>query len=431
MTFREPRSTSRRPAWEPCFRLNRRTADGPYNAAVDVIYLDNNATTMPDPAVSERVREACETWWANPSSVHRFGQSVRQKVELAREQVARLIGCRDRELVFTSGGTESNNLALDGLLGRTDQDVLITTAVEHSAIREPAQRLVERGVELVHLPIDRHGRVDVEAAEACLKKYAPGEARATMLLSVQWVNNETGVIQPIEQLAALRSRLREQGLRLRFHCDATQAAGKLAIDFAASGLDLMTLSAHKFHGPKGVGALAIRTGVRPKRQILGGPQERDRRGGTENVPGVLGMGLAAELARTWLENPENAGRPQRLRDRFETRVGQAVPDAMVNGACAARVWNTSNIAFPSLEAEAILLGLSERGVCASAGAACSSGSLEPSPVLLAMGLAEAVAHGSVRFSLSRFTTQDEIDRAVDAVSATVEKLRRTMPVAET
>ncbi len=444
------------------------------------IYLDNNATTQPAPQVVAAVTEVNEQLWANPSSVHRFGQMVRQRVELARGAVAKLIGAKDREILFTSGGTESNNLALRGTLWprgaaagagnpqtpspaaadggtlsrkeRGADRVLITTKVEHAAIREPAAALVEAGVQVVYLPINRDGWVDPAALAAALEEHVrPG---AAALVSVQWANNETGVIQPVAELAAVIAAHRDalkareaaapvrsdtggnnNRTRVLFHVDATQAVGKLPVNVndasafsTGAAIDLMTFSAHKFHGPKGVGALYIRGGVKIHPQNLGGPQERDRRGGTENTSGIVGMGVAAELAEAFLKDAAAVARQRELRDRLERGLCEALSDAVVNSAGKPRAWNTTNLGFPRLEAEAILLGLSERGLCASAGAACSSGSLEPSPVLLAMGIPPIVAHGSVRFSLSRWTTHDEIDEAIRIVPLVVDKLRRTLPV---
>jgi len=399
---------------------------------VDLNYLDNNATTRPADAVTEAVRQAHEALWANPSSVHRFGQSVRQRVELARAAVAALIHAKDREIIFTSGGTESNNLALRGLLeplcdaaGAT-KPLLLTTRVEHSAIREPAAYLEKRGVEVVYAPVDRAGVVEVAELKRILGERAAG--RVT-LVSVQWANNETGVIQPVEAVAAaVEEAKRNASARVMLHLDATQAVGKIPVEVRAVATDLLTLSAHKFHGPKGVGALYIRSGVRLRPYMLGGPQERDRRGGTENTPGILGMGVAAELAGAFVTDEPRITALQAMRDRFEQGVLAACPGAVVNSAGAPRLWNTSNIAFPRLEAEAILMALSERGICASAGAACSSGSLEPSPVLLAMGIPEVLAHGSVRFSISRETTDGEIDRALRVIPEVVAKLSKTLPV---
>lgn len=406
------------------------------------MYLDNNATTPPAPQVVAAMQEVNEQLWANPSSVHRFGQMVRQRVELARASVAKLVNARDREIIFTSGGTESNNLALRGTLATKSGDhndqpaVLITTLVEHSAVREPAAYFAEQGIRLVQLDVDVAGSVQPQSLDAALQAHlAPG---VTVLVSVQWANNETGVIQPLDELLAIveshRARLRELDsehktrTRLLFHSDATQAVGKIPVDVQAMPIDLMTFASHKFHGPKGVGGLYVRSGVKLQPTNLGGPQERDRRGGTENTPGIIGMGVAADLAVEFLADGEAIERGRSLRDRFENELCEALPDAVVNSVDRPRIWNTSNMAFPQLEAEAILLSLSERGVCASAGAACSSGSLEPSPVLLAMGIPETLAHGSVRFSFSRYTTEEEVGESLRIIPQVIEKLARTLPV---
>jgi cysteine desulfurase len=418
---------------------------------VRTIYLDNNATTQPADAVVDAMADAQRRLWANPSSVHRFGQQVRQRVELARAAVAKLLNCRDREIIFTSGGTESCNHALFGLLadppatsrlasgpndpaGAPARRVLITSRVEHAAVREPAEALAARGVTVLHLPTDDLGRVDAGGLPSLLEEHVGADAAA--LVSVQWANNETGVIQPVaalaEAVARRRAALREQRQRatLLLHVDATQAVGKLPVDVKAAGVDLLSFSAHKFHGPKGIGGLFARTGVRLRRQVHGGPQERDRRGGTENTAGMIGMAAAADLAGAFLADPSQRDTIRRLRDRFEQQVAADAPDAVVIGGGAGsdgRLWNTSNIAFPRMEAEAMLVGLSERGLCASAGAACSSGSLEPSPVLLAMGVPPEVAHGAVRFSLSRFTDAAEVDEAAGVVAAVMQRLRATLP----
>jgi len=400
---------------------------------MSVIYLDNNATTQPDPRVTDAVRDAMLHHWANPSSVHRLGQSVRQRVELARHAVALLLHCRDREVFFTSGGTESNNLALRGTLAHAASPLLITTRIEHAAIRQPAESLAKAGLRVVHLPLAPDGSVQPADLASALKQHTTD---APTLVSIQWANNETGLIQPIGQLvrAVIEFRSAPENVSRRnvlFHSDATQAVGKIPVDLAAVPVDMLTLAAHKFHGPKGVGALFVRTGVRLTPQQLGGPQERDRRGGTENTAGILGMGVAADLSREFLADVPALARLRALRDQFESAILQARPDAVVNSCILntpdGRLWNTSNIGFPRLEAEAILLALSEQNLCASAGAACSSGSLEPSPVLLAMAVPEPIAHGSVRFSLSRFTTEADIARAIELVPAVVERLARTLP----
>ena len=395
------------------------------------VYLDNNATTQPADAVIDAIREVNTELWANPSSVHRFGQMVRQRLDLARADVAKLIGCRDRELIFTSGGTESNNLALKGVLVRPGSHdnrrrVLITTRMEHAAVREPAGELAD-ALTVAYVPMDSQGRVDPDQFAAVLVEHA--HPNSLTLVSVQWVNNETGVIQPVAELVeCCRQYQQRTGSRVLFHTDATQAVGKITVDVKSAGIDLLTLSAHKFHGPKGIGGLFVRTGVRLRPQQLGGPHEREKRGGTENTAGIIGMGVAADLARSLIADVQTITGLTGMRDRFEQAICRAMADTVVNSGGAFRIWNTTNLGFPGLEAEAILLGLSERGVCASAGAACSSGSLEPSPVLLAMGVSEPVAHGSIRFSLSRFTSEEQIDRAIEVVPLVVRRLGRTLPV---
>jgi cysteine desulfurase len=380
------------------------------------IYLDNNATTRPVGAVAAAMMEAMREYWANPSSVHRAGQSVRQQVELARQEVCRLINCADRELIFTSGGTEGADLAISGsMAAQSSRRVLVTTKLEHSAVRETADALAKHGSDVAWASVRPNGLVDLDALATLVSR----RAKEIALVSIMWANNETGVVQPIEAIGAM---CREHGVR--FHTDATQWVGKMPTDVATAPVDLLSFAAHKFHGPKGVGALYVRRGVRVERRLSGGPQERDRRGGTENVVGIIGMGVAARLAREWLAT-DARDRLADMRDGFEQAIVKAAPPASINGEGAPRLWNTSNIGFARLEAEAILLLLSERGVYASAGAACSSGSLEPSPVLLAMGIPPEIAHGSIRFSLSRETSQAELDEAVRIVSAVVERLRRS------
>ncbi len=399
---------------------------------MDWVYLDNNATTRPLPEVVEAVGQASRELWANPSSVHRMGQQVRQRIELARQSVAELIGAKPRELILTSGGTESDNLALFGICPDLSKLTLITTKIEHAAVREPAARIEKQGGTVCYAPVDLDGRVQAEPLAALVNEHAV--AGRVTLVSIQWANNETGVIQPTEAVADALQQARqaaaEQGARrlpLYLHLDATQAVGKLPVDVTQAGCDLLTLAAHKFHGPKGIGVLWVKRGVKLAQTQLGGAQERDRRGGTENVPGILGMGVAAEHARAFVQDADAIARVRGLRDRLEQGICERLPSTVVNSGHAERLWNTTNLGFPGIEAEAVLLGLSEQGVAASAGAACSSGSLDPSPVLLAMGIPEAVAHGSVRFSLSRTTTQADIDRALEVVPNVVGRLMQTLP----
>ncbi|MCZ6446150.1 MAG: aminotransferase class V-fold PLP-dependent enzyme [Planctomycetota bacterium] len=384
---------------------------------MEFIYLDHNATTKPAEEVVAAMIEALREGWANPSSMHRPGQAVRRQVELARESVCDLIGCRDRELVFTSGGTEAANLAIGGsLAAQSQRNVLVTSRLEHSTVREPAETLERRGTDVVWLANDGNGIIDLDA----LRRLLAPRADEIALVSIMWANNETGIIQPIEEVGRL---CREHGVR--FHTDATQWVGKMPTDVSSMPVDMLSFSAHKFHGPKGIGALYVRSGVRIEPQLIGGPQERERRGGTENVPGIIGLGVAARLAKRWLAGDDRR-RLGTLRDSLEQRILGAVGEATVIGGDAPRLWSTSNIAFAKLEAEAILLMLSERGVCASAGAACSSGSMEPSTVLLAMGIPDQLVVGSIRFSLSRDTTADEIDRALEVIVPVIGSLRATM-----
>jgi cysteine desulfurase len=338
-------------------------------------------------------------------------------VDIARQGVAKLIGSNDRDLVFTSGGTEAANLAIMGSLRAfSDRRVVVTTQIEHSAIRASAKKLNEEGVEIIWLPNDDDGVIDMHALTDVLKNRAAEIA----LVAVMWCNNETGVVQPIEQIGAL---CQQHGVR--FYTDGTQWVGKMPLDVSKLPIDLMSFAAHKFHGPKGIGGLYIKPRTKLMPQTIGGPQERQRRGGTENVPGILGMGVAAELAQQWLQTNERQ-RLNAMRERFEHAICEAVEGAMINGSGAPRNWNTSNIAFPGLDTEAILLMLSEKGVCASGGSACASGSLEASPVLAAMHLPAERANGSVRFSFCRNTTDAEIDHAIEVITSVVKRLRKTL-----
>lgn len=380
-----------------------------------MIYLDNNATTQPSEGVCAAMGLACAELWANPSSVHRAGQGVRREVELARQSLADLIGARAKEILLLGGGTESIDLAIRGTLdAQPAARALVTTRVEHASIRDIAQAWEKANTRPVRwAPLREHGLIDLAALDALLSG-TPG-APGVGLVSIQWANNETGVVQPVREIADL---CRRRGVL--FHCDATQWVGKEPTPAPVG--DLMTFAPHKFHGPKGVGVLWMRPGVALRPRILGS-QELGRRGGTENVPGILGAGVAAREALAWLGDDAQRARLAALRDGFERAILAAVPDAVVNAGAAPRLWNTSNIAFPRLAAEALLMIMSEQGLCASAGAACSSGSLEPSPVLLGMGIPEPLAHGSIRFSLSRRTTSVEIDAAVAIVADAVARLR--------
>lgn len=400
------------------------------------IDLDHNATTRASEGVLAAMNTALRENWHNPSSVHRGGQAARRDVELARQNIADLIGAKPRQIVFTSGGTEAIDLAIHGVLNAispgSHRRVLVTTRVEHAAVRELADRMLEdhervsqgttasEGSAPVRFaPVGRDGRVDLDGLQREL-------ADDCAVCSIQWANNETGAIQPVQQIAEL---CRKAGAV--FHCDATQWVGKMPTSVGELGpasidCDVLTFSPHKFHGPKGVGVLWSRRGVRLRPRIPGS-QELGRRGGTENVPGIVGAGVAALEAAQWLADERERSRLGGLLDEFEELVRAGVPDVVVNAPASRelRLWNTINMGFPRLEAEAILLLLSERGVWASAGAACSSGSLEPSPVLLAMGVPPEVAHGSVRFSIGRETTREELREAAGIVIESVRSLRHS------
>lgn len=384
-----------------------------------MIYLDNNATTALHPAAREAMLPFLSSHYGNPSSTHRFGQEARQALEHARHQLARLLGCDVRELVFTSGGTESDNAALHGTLAaRAPRKHIVTSTVEHSAIREPLAALAKSGYTVHLIAVSPGGALDLPQLEQTLSAHAADIA----LASIMWANNETGLLFDIRAIGDL---CRRYGVPL--HVDAVQAVGKIPLVLRDLPIDLLSISAHKFHGPKGAGALYLRRGMRWQPWQRGGPQERDRRGGTENVPAIVAMGTAADLAAETLLDLTTWPRIARLRDQLEQGILQSIPDSHIIGNPAQRLPNTTNIAFAGLEAEAILLLLSEHDICASAGAACSSGSLEPSPILRAMGIPDLIAHGAIRFSLSRFTTEEEIAATLATLPAIIARLRETLP----
>ncbi len=384
-----------------------------------MIYLDHNATTPPSPAVCDAMDAASRRHWHNPSSLHRPGQEARHAVELARREIAELLGARPREIIFTSSGTEALDLSIRGSLAACDRAALVTNMGEHAAVRKLAERIEGEGRKVRYLPLDRLGRVDVGALPDLL---APGDVA---MVSVQWANNETGAIQPIERIGEI---CREAGVI--FHTDGTQWVGKLPTSVRSLPIDMLTASAHKFYGPKGVGFLWIRSGIQCK-PVLIGSQELGRRGGTENTAGIIGAGVAARESREWLEQPELMAQQAGVRDYLERRILETFPQARVNGPTepGSRVWNTTNVGFPRLEGQALLLALSERGVCVSGGSACASGSIEPSPVLVAMNVPEAYAHGSLRFSIGRHTTRGEVDEAIEILGECLERLSATLPAA--
>jgi cysteine desulfurase len=368
------------------------------------VYLDNNATTPVHPVVLDALREAFADVYGNASSIHKEGQMARRRIESARESVARLIGATAKDIVFTSGGTESNNAAIFGAVPATGRHHIVTTAIEHPSVREPVEELARRGHEVTTITPERTGEV---SAARLIDALRPDTRLFTMMLA----NNETGVIQPVAEVAAV---CRERGIHV--HCDAVQAIGKIDVDVEKLGVDTLAISAHKLHAPKGVGALYVRKNLTLERYILGGAQERRRRAGTENVPLAIAFGIAADLA---MEHPDIAP----LRDRFEKQLS-GLP-ITINGASVRRLPNTSSVTFHGADAEGIVIGLDLNGVAVSTGSACSSGRVEPSHVLLAMGLSTEDARSTVRFSLSRFTTSDEIDRAVALLREIVPRAHRT------
>jgi len=358
------------------------------------IYLDNNATTPLHPAVLEALESSFRDVFGNASSIHKEGQSARRAIEDARESVAKLLAAEARDVIFTSGGTESNNAAIFGAAGQDGRHHIVTTAIEHPSVLEPVAELERRGHAVTLVAPSRDGVVDANAVIAAIR---PETRLVTMMLA----NNETGVIQPVADVARV---CRER--TIHFHCDAVQGAGKVELDVAALGVDTLAISAHKLHAPKGIGALYVRRGLALDRHILGGAQERRRRAGTENVPLAAAFGVAAEIARA-REVRADVGS---LRDALERSLADF--DIVINGATAPRIPNTSSVTFRDADAEGIVIGLDLNGVAVSTGAACSSGRVEPSHVLLAMGLTPDEARSTIRFSLSRFTKADEIERTV-------------------
>ena len=385
---------------------------------MSTIYMDNNATTMVDPQVLEAMLPFFSERYGNPSSMHTFGGAVGSRLSEAREQVAAILGATPGEVVFTSSGTEGDNTAIrSALAAQPDKRHIVTTKVEHPAVLSLCKHLEKReGYEVTFLGVDGQGCLDLDELKDSLR-------RDTALISIMWANNETGNIYPIEAIGALAL---DRGIL--FHTDAVQAVGKIPIDLGQLPVDMLTLSAHKVHGPKGVGALYVRKSVPFRPFMIGGHQERSRRAGTENTPGIIGLGKACDIALSWLAR-ENFT-VKELRDTLEQTLLQEVPNAMRNGHPTDRLPNTANISFKYVEGEAILLMLDQLGICASSGSACTSGSLEPSHVLRAMGVPFTYAHGSVRFSLSRFTTPQEIDFVTANLPPVIETLRKISPYSD-
>jgi cysteine desulfurase len=377
------------------------------------VYLDNNATTPVLPEVFEAMRPYFGEHFGNASSIHHHGQETRAAVERARESVAALLGCRPAEIVFTSGGTEADNLAIFGLVRPGDH--VISSTIEHHAVLNSCKHLEEKGIEVTYLPVDGRGLVDPDDLRLALRPN-------TKLVTIMMANNETGVIQPVEEIGMISAEA-----DVYFHTDGVQAASKVPIRVKEIGCDLLSISGHKLHAPQGVGALYVRKGTTLEPRFFGGSHERSRRAGTENVPGIVGLGKAAELAMKGFESGET-DRMSQLRDRLEHAILDNLEAAAVNGAGAPRVPNTSNIYFDYIEGEALIIALDLKGLAVSTGAACSSGAIEPSHVLTAMGLRPDRARASIRFSLGKQNTAEEVDFAIQLVPASVERLRELSPV---
>lgn len=380
------------------------------------VYVDNNATTAVAPEVVEAMLPFFHDQWGNPSSMHTFGNKVKRQMDAAREQVAALIGAEHpSEIIFTSCGSESNNMALRGAVDAMQGNAhLITSRVEHSAVLGPCQHLEERGCRLTVVGVDAEGNLDLEQLGEAL-----GNDRKTVT-SIMWANNETGVIFPIDRIAEQVAN--GGGV---FHTDAVQIAGKLPISVKDLPVDMLSLSGHKLYAPKGIGVLYVRRGTRVTPLLMGGHQERGRRAGTENVPYIVGLGKACELAMERME--QDARHERRLLDRLEAGILATCKGAHVNGDRCHRLPNTSNISFEHLEGEAILLMLDDVGICASTGSACESGSLEPSHVLHAMDVPRSMLHGSVRFSLGRYSTDRDVDYLLEKLPPIIERLRDLSP----
>lgn len=387
----------------------------------NVIYLDNNATTRVDAEVFVAMQPFFCERYGNPSSIHRFGGSVAADIEKARCRVAELLGAsfRDKdgiatEIIFTSCGTEGDNAAINAALNaKPERKKIVTTCVEHPGILAYCRELSRRGYEVVYAPVDGRGRLDMEFMEREVDEN-------TAIVTVMWANNETGTIFPIAELVKLAH---DKGAL--FHSDAVQAAGKVQIDVDGLGIDFLSISGHKLHAPKGVGALFVRRGLRFRPLIFGGHQEHSRRAGTENVTSIIGLGKACELAQAYL--PVERLQLAELRDRLEKGVLERIPNVRINGDIENRLPNTASISFEYIEGESILMLLDRLNICASSGSACTTGSLEPSHVLRAMGLPYTAAHGTIRFSLSRFNTAEEIDKVIEALPPIIAQLREISP----
>lgn len=379
-----------------------------------VVYADNNATTKVAPEVVEAMLPYFTEYYGNPSSMHTFGGQVAKRIDIARQQVADLVGADPGEIVFTSCGTESDNAAIWGILhANPHKKHIVTTRVEHPAVYNLGKYLTQTGYHVTELSVDSRGMLN-------LQELADAIREDTAIVSIMYANNETGVIFPIEEIGHI---VKEKGSIL--HTDAVQAVGKIPLNLSKSTVDLLTISGHKLHAPKGVGALFIRKGITFMPFIVGGHQEKNRRGGTENVPSIIGLGKACDLAKNYMN--EEQTRVKQLRDKVEDEILKKALDVRVNGHKTNRLPNTTNLSFEFVEGEAILLLLNERGICASSGSACTSGSLEPSHVLRAMGVPFTAVHGSIRLSLSRYNTTEDVDYIIEHLPPIIRRLREISP----
>ncbi|HJS50497.1 MAG TPA: cysteine desulfurase family protein [Pyrinomonadaceae bacterium] len=384
------------------------------------IYLDHSATTPVDPEVVEAMMPYLTSKFGNASSIHHFGQETRAAVDKARHQVASLINCRPNEIVFTSGGTESSNLAIQGLLEYSppQNGHIITSTIEHPSVRSVCEDLEKLSHTVTYLPVYDDGIVRIREVESAITEH-------TVLISIMTANNEIGTLQPVIEIGKLVRLQREKGRKIRFHTDAVQAVGKIIVDVNEIGCDLLSLSGHKIYAPKGVGALFVRRGTRLHPQNIGGRQERGLRGGTESVPLIVALGKAAELAQQRLEI--DGDRMRSLRDTFEDQVLENISGSFPNGHREHRLPNISSISFSGIEGEGLLINLDMQGIAVSTGSACSSGSLEPSPVIRAIGRDDELARGAIRFSFGKDNTSDDVERVLEKLPASIERLRRLTP----
>jgi cysteine desulfurase len=384
------------------------------------VYLDNSATTPIDPQVVEAMMPYLTDKFGNASSIHFYGQEARAAVDKARHQVAALINARPNEIVFTSGGTEADNLSIRGLVeaNRKYGKHIITSEIEHSAVKATCAELESEGFSVTYLPVYENGLVKLDDVKASVTE-------ETVLISIMAANNEIGTLQPVNEIGRFVKERRDGGKKIWFHTDAVQAAGKIPVDVEEIGCDMLSISAHKIYAPKGVGALYVRRGVRLHAQQLGGHQERERRGGTESVPLIAAFGKACEIAQSNLEHETETMRA--LRDSFESKIGEVIESVTFNGDREARVPTVSNISFAGIEGEGLLINLDMQGIAVSTGSACSSGSVEPSPVIKALGQADDLARGAVRFSFGRFNTAEDMEYVLSVLPPAVENLRRLSP----